>query len=232
MISYDVLSTGSKGNAVIVGKAVLIDCGVPYRMIEPHIRDLKLVLLTHIHSDHFAPATLRKMAAERPLLRFGACGWLIKAMVDAGIPMKQIDVLKPGTMYGYGILNVIPFLLTHDVPNCGYKLHFPGGKAIYATDTNHLNGISARHYDLYLIECNYEDNEIQRKIAEKKAAGEYPYELRVIRTHLSKAKCDDFIFRNIGPTGRYVYLHGHVDKEEVNEDVPGQSEGYDKGAER
>ena len=82
MISFEVLSTGSKGNAVIVGKAVLIDCGVPYRIIEPHIRELKLVLLTHVHSDHFSPSTLRRMAAERPLLRFGACSWMIKPMVD------------------------------------------------------------------------------------------------------------------------------------------------------
>lgn len=228
MISHEVLSTGSKGNAVIIGKSVLIDCGVPYRMIEPHIRELKLVLLTHIHSDHFTPSTIRRMAMERPLLRFGGCSWMIKPLVEAGVPRRQIDVLTTGTMYGYGICNVIPFSLVHDVLNCGYKLHFPGGKAIYATDTNSLAGITAHHYDLYLLECNYEDEEIRRKIEEKKAAGEYAYEMRVLRTHLSKAKCDDFIARNIGPTGRYVYLHGHVDKEEVNNNER-PAEGDDTG---
>ena len=35
----------------------------------------------------------------------------------------------------------------------------------------------------------------------------------LMRNHLSKAKCDDFIYRNIGPGGEYVYLHCHVDKE-------------------
>ena len=45
--------------------------------------------------------------------------------------------------------------------------------------------------------------------------GEFVYERRVLGTHLSKAKCDDFIYQNIGPTGEYVYLHGHVEEEEA-----------------
>ena len=60
-----------------------------------------------------------------------------------------------------------------------------------------------------------EDEEIQARIAEKKANGEFVYERRVLGTHLSKAKCDDFIYRNIGPTGEYVYLHGHVEEEKA-----------------
>ena len=37
MVKYNILSTGSKGNAVIIHDFVLIDCGVPYRMIQPYI---------------------------------------------------------------------------------------------------------------------------------------------------------------------------------------------------
>ena len=95
------------------------------------------------------------------------------------------------------------------------QIHFPAGKVFYATDTNNLNGITARHYDLYMIEANFEDDVIREKIAAKKAAGEYAYERRVLKNHLSKAKCDDFIYRNIGPGSEYVYLHCHVDDEEV-----------------
>lgn len=150
------------------------------------------------------------------MLRF-ACGrWLVNPLLDAGVPSQNIDVLEAGKMYGYGICNVIPVLLVHNVPNCGYKIHFPTGKVFYATDTNNLNGISARHYDLYMVEANYVDEEIQSRIAEKKAAGEFPYEMQVLRNHLSKAKCDDFIYRNIGARGEYVYLHRHVEKEVKN----------------
>ena len=43
MISYDILSTGSKGNAVVIHDYILVDCGVPFKLIEPHLAKLKLV---------------------------------------------------------------------------------------------------------------------------------------------------------------------------------------------
>ncbi len=212
MITYNILSTGSKGNAVIVHDFILIDCGVPYKLLEPHVPGLKLVLLTHIHSDHFRPSTLRRLARERPTLRF-ACGtWLASDLASAGIPVSNIDILTPDVMYGYGPVNVIPVSLVHNVPNCGYKLHFRDGKVFYATDTNNLNGIFARNYDLYMVEANYEDEVIMQKIAEKQAAGEYAYEVQAMHNHLSKAKCDEYIYKNIGPRGSYVYLHCHEEE--------------------
>ena len=55
-----------------------------------------------------------------------------------------------------------------------------------------------------------------KKIAEKKARGEYAYERQVIHNHLSKAKCDDFIYRNNRAGGTYVYMHRHKEREEVD----------------
>ena len=212
MIDYQVISTGSEGNAVLINRAILIDCGVSFRALEPFIKELRLVLLTHIHGDHFKASTLRRLAFERPLVRFAACEWLMAPLVDAGVRTRQIDLLKVGSLYDYGIAKVVPVPLAHDVPNCGYKIHLPGGKMLYATDTNNLNGISAPDYDLYMVESNYEDQEIQQRIADKRANGQYAYEYRVLDTHLSKQKCDDFFYRNLGPTSELVYLHEHHDK--------------------
>lgn len=217
-IPYHIISTGSQGNATIVNKFVLIDCGVPFKQLQPFYRDLKIVLLTHIHSDHFNKSAIKQLAADRPTLRFACGSWLAKAVADCGVPIKQMDVLEPQTLYNYGACNISMFLTTHDVPNCGWKIHFPIGKCIYATDCSNLNGISALHYDLFLIEANYTTAEIEAKIAEKKANGEYAYEVRAQRYHLSKEKCDDFICRNIGKNGDYVYMHTHRDKEEPTDD--------------
>ncbi len=214
MIKYNIISSGSQGNAVIINDIILIDCGVSYKMLKPYIGQLKLLLLTHIHSDHFNKRTLRLLSQNRPTLRFGCGKWLVEALVGLGVNKANITVFEFDKMYSYGVCNVIPIKLTHNVPNCGYKIHFANtGKMIYATDTNNLNGISAYHYDLYLIEANYEDDAIQEKIRQKKASGEYAYECKVLRNHLSKAKCDDFIYRNIGPNGIYVYMHCHKDGE-------------------
>ena len=218
MIAYNIISTGSQGNAVIINDIVLIDCGVTFKALKPFYKALKIVLLTHIHSDHFNKTTIKVLAKERPTLRF-ACGrWLAEPLTKCGVAKENIDILESDVMYGYGLFNVIPVSLVHNVPNFGWKIHFPGGdKMIYATDTNNLNGITARNYNLFLIEANYEDEIIQEKIRRKKETGEYAYEKQVLKNHLSKAKCDDFIYKNIGPNGAYVYMHCHRDEEGIDE---------------
>jgi len=216
-IKYSIISTGSEGNAVVVNEYLLIDCGVSFKALNQYYKALKIVLLTHIHSDHFNKTCIRLLARERPTLRF-ACGyWLADPLVECGVDKRNIDVLDYNKRYMYGKCDIIPFPLVHDVPNFGYKVFFPTGngykKLIYATDTNCLNGISAKGYDLYMIEANHEEDVIKKKIRDKKAEGEYAYEQRAMRYHLSKEKANDFIYRNIGFNGEYVYLHCH--KEEI-----------------
>lgn len=219
-IRYNVISSGSAGNAVILNEQIMIDCGVPFKYLKSSYKKLKLVLLTHVHSDHFRKSTIRTLATERPSLRF-ACGkWLAESLVSKGAKPQNIDVLDFDMQYDYGICKVTPVPLVHNVPNMGFKIHFPNGKRlIYATDTNNLNGIVAKDYDLYMIEANYEDEEIKARIDRKKADGSYAYEMDVIKNHLSKAKADDFIYKNIGPDGRYVYLHQHRDKKRFEGEV-------------
>lgn len=218
-MEYRIIATGSTGNAVLIEKTVLVDVGVPYKKIQPYMRDIKLVLLTHQHSDHFKASTVRRMALEKPLLRFGCGPFLASHLVDAGVPKQQIDILQPRMLYGYGICNVIPVELLHDVPNYGYKLHFPNGKVFYATDMGSLSGISAKGYDLYLCEANYKKDELQARMDEKKESGLFAYEQRAMRYHLSEEKCNDWLYKNMGKNSEYVYLHCHVER--------GENEGED-----
>ena len=209
-MDYTIISTGSKGNAVILNNAILIDCGVPYKALKPFVKGLKLVLLTHIHSDHFKPETIRKLANERPTLRFGCGKWLLPSVLACGVRKSNIDVYTYSLRTRYtDDLQLIMIPLKHNVSNCGYKLFLNGEKIFYATDCNNLDGIDAPNYDLYMIEANYEDAEIQQRIAEKEAAGQYVYEYQVLNNHLSKQKADNFIAENAGINSRFVYLHGH-----------------------
>lgn len=211
-MDYTVIATGSTGNAVIIEKSILIDVGVPYKKIEPYMGDIKLVLLTHQHSDHFRASTVRRMALEKPLLRFGCGPFLTPLLVKAGVPKQQIDVMQPKMLYGYGICNVIPVELVHDVENYGYKLHFEKGKVFYATDTGSLSMVSAKGYDLYLVESNYKKDELQARMDEKLANGQYAYEQRALKYHLSEEKVNDWLYKNMGKNSEYVYLHCHVDR--------------------
>ena len=209
-MEYTVISTGSKGNCVIIGDKVMVDCGVSWKAIKPYVKDLQLVLLSHAHSDHIRPSTIRKLQEERPTLRFGCGKWLLTSVLACGVSKRRIDIYTPNIKNRYtDDLQLIMTPLKHNVSNCGYKLFLNGEKIFYATDCNNLDGIDAKNYDLYMIEANYEDSEIQERIAEKEVVGQYVYEYQVLNNHLSKQKADNFIAENAGINSRYVYLHGH-----------------------
>lgn len=207
-----ILATGSAGNAVILNKGILIDIGIPYKPLKSSQNDLKIVLLTHIHSDHFKPSTVKKIASARPSLRWAAGEWMVGSLLKAKVSKTQIDVLEMNRRYDYGAFQVEPFPLVHDVPNCGWKIWMGGESALYATDTGSMAGIEAKDFSLYLLEANHDEKEIMERIREKEAAGEYAYERRVIRTHLSYQQANDFIYENAGPNSEYLYLHQHQER--------------------
>ena len=49
----NVIGSGSSGNAVILDKHILVDCGVPFKRLQAFAKDLRLVLLTHKHGNYF-----------------------------------------------------------------------------------------------------------------------------------------------------------------------------------
>ncbi len=211
-MNYKIISSCSTGNAVIIKDIILIDCGVTFKRLEKYHKKLKIVLLTHIHGDHFKKATIKKLAQERPTLRFACCEWLLKPLLECGVDRRNIDVLQIGTKYDYRLFKIVPIKLYHDVPQCGYRVLFDDYKVIYATDTRTLEGITAKNYDLYLIEGNYEDEELEERIRKKQEVQQYCYEYRARYTHLSKGQASDFLLENMGDNSEYVFMHEHVER--------------------
>ncbi len=211
-MNYKIISTGSQGNAVVVDEIILIDCGVSFKALKDVYKELQIVLLTHIHADHFKRSTIKRLAKERPTLRFGCCEWLANELVEAGVSWRNIDVFEIGKVYDYEVFKVSPVKLYHNVQNCGYRIFANGEKGIYATDTGHLQGITAKDYDLYMIEANYTDEDLQERINAKLEAGEYCYELNVANRHLSHEQASEWLMDNMGEKSEYVFLHAHKDK--------------------
>jgi len=204
MIQTQVISSGSDGNAVIYNNAIMVDCGVSLKALEAVKRSLKIVLLTHKHSDHLKLRTLQRLQAERPTLRV-ACGDFLLEELPC---IKNIDVLQVGKIYDYGAFKVSPVKLYHDVPNFGWRIFLPNGQKIFhATDTVHLEGISAKGYDLYAIEHNYCEEYIQQAIEEAQANGEYTHAYGNINTHLSIQQARAFIEANRKESSEVLELH-------------------------
>ena len=199
-----VINSGSEGNAVIYNNAIMVDCGVSLKALQEVKRSLKIVLLTHKHSDHLKIRTLQRLQAERPTLRV-ACGNFLLEELPC---IKNIDVLQVGKIYDYGAFKVSPVKLYHDVPNFGWRIFLPNGQKIFhATDTVHLEGISAKGYDLYAIEHNYCEEYIQQAIEEARANGEYTHAYGNINTHLSIQQARAFIEANRKESSEVLELH-------------------------
>lgn len=210
-MTYDILKTGSAGNAVVINGEILIDCGVSMKLLREsgYIANLKLVLLTHKHGDHFNPATVQALHKGRPALRFGCCEWMVPLLMDVGVNERSIDLYFPKIVAVYSRFAVCPAELPHDVPNCGYFIWHGSERLFYATDCSTLDGIEAKDCNLYLIESNHTKAEIEARIAEKRSRGEFAYESRAAQTHLSQEQAMDWLARNAGPNSRYVFLHQH-----------------------
>ena len=206
-MKYVVIETGSKGNCTVIEDRIMIDIGVSYKKMLPYANQVKVVLLTHIHSDHFNPVTIRKLSQEHPTIKFICCKYLVEDLIKI-VPASCIYVLEPNKRYDIGLCVLSPFNLYHDVPNVGWRIQINGKRCIYATDTTKLD-VSARNYDLYLIEANYDTIDILDRIHKKQANGEFIYEYRAMKSHMSKQQCDQWLSQNKGPNSEVVYMHQH-----------------------
>lgn len=218
-MTFEVIASGSTGNAVVINRNILIDCGVSFKALSGVKKDLKLVLLTHAHGDHFKPRTVRALHRERPALRWGCCEWMVVPLLEAGVDKRVIDVIEPdqpgstsrAVIYN-GLAIVRPEPLIHDVPNCGWHLSQGKKSLFYATDTATLDSVKAPGYDLYLIEANHRRDELEARAKAKREAGEYAYEYRAAANHLSEEQALDWLYQQMGPHSRYVFLHQHQER--------------------
>lgn len=228
-INVQVISTGSKGNAVFLNDEVLVDCGVPFKqLLEAGIVDkIKYVFLTHQHKDHVNLTTIKRLFEYKPTIRIIAPDYLKSIFVHCNwisfLNINNFFFAEIGQWYKIGAIQYTAVRLHHDVPNVAWKLFFqlPYSiyyKVLYATDTANMDGVKAMNYDLYLIESNYTKSNIVRRIKEKRANGQFCYEDRVIKTHLSKEQCDSFLADNMGEHSYFIYLHEHAEEIEESEE--------------
>lgn len=214
--SYNILKSGSKGNAIIVENIFLFDCGVPYSTIKPYLKDIKLVFISHVHSDHINKSTIHTIAYNKPNIKFLVGEYLVDTLVKCDVQKKNILTIKENKWYNIGLAKVMIQELVHDVPNRCLHLEYKGKKLIYIVDTGEIpENIVAKNYDLFLIERNYEsDEELDKQIQIANEQGIFTHLTRVKETHLSEVQAYDWILKNASDNSEIEYIHKHI--EEVN----------------
>lgn len=219
-MTCNIVSTGSAGNAVVLNGKYLFDCGVPYKQLKPHIKALSVVFLTHIHRDHFLPKVIWRIHRERPMVRF-ACSknLLVPLCTECRVDPRNIVLVTPGEHaeihFGAESIRIQAFDLVHNVENVGWAVDIQGGEepgtALYATDTQYIP-VAAPGLDLYMVECNYQGDELQRRKERKMRDGKFSYEDTVAVSHMSRETVTAWLAQNARPDSEVVFLHQHIEK--------------------
>ena len=214
-MKYEIIQTGSKGNAILIEECFLLDCGVSYAKLKKHLKNIKFIFIGHSHNDHFKTTTIKQIAFEKPNIKFVVGNYLVTKLLDCGVQKKNIIVLDIEKWYQVGNLKIRLDYLYHDVPNDCIHIQFPDGKKVfYATDTNKIDHVFAEGYDYYFIEANYlTDAELNKKIKEDKENGRFSYYERVKDTHLSQLQAINWLDKNMGANSKYIFIHQHIEKE-------------------
>lgn len=189
-MKFKVLGSSSAGNCFLINDDLMIDAGMPYSKIKDDVKNVKYVLLTHIHGDHFKPATIRKMIVENENLIFICGEWLSEELFKIANPENVM-------VYNFDVLNILDYKIAmveayHDVPNCGYRIMQDDHKHLHITDTYTLDGIAAKGYHSASIECNHEINKALVLIDEAKENGEFSHLKGALNSHLDVNKTIQF----------------------------------------
>lgn len=213
-LKYNIINSNSKGNAIVFNDYLLMDCGVTFTKLKPYLKNIKIVCLTHLwlHFDHFKKTTIKKLAFEKPTIKWICRDWLVEELVKLNISKKNIYVLKDRKTYDFGLFNIKPIETYHDVPNTSYLVDFKPYTLYYATDTCSLpDDECLKGLNLYCVEANYKQEILDKHIKECQDNDDEMNKLiyldRVRKTHLSYEKANDFLIKNMGNESQFIYVH-------------------------
>ena len=154
-ISYTILGSGSSGNAVLVGN-ILVDCGLPFSKIKSALPKTKTLLISHKHSDHLNPATLKRIRKLYPGIQVCA-NWdiaqLYPRLIDTVLTTHRGTSVDGHVIYA--------FEGCHDVPELGFYWKERGLQLIYSTDSFSMKNVPEDlKFDAFFLEANYDAEKV------------------------------------------------------------------------
>ena len=229
-----ILSSNSKHNAVIIQPIkTMIDLGLPYNRIEPFLKEVDRIFLTHEHGDHLNLATLNRLLKTQPRIEI----WLSQKLYD-WILVKDVKQKMTGkTSYNFDALllnsnvkvwdkfplphtiqeancHVQPYTVNHgDTTNLAYRIELPLWQThlLYATDLDNVKDLpkTDKPYNIILLEANYDEKLLEETII--KATNSNDKQLleraKKNKAHLSEQEAGQFVRENLTEGGVFIPLH-------------------------
>ena len=153
---FDVINSGSKGNATLVftnDNIILIDMGICISTLEDELAkfnkgicDINALLVTHNHTDH-----IKNIKCLSPKKMYS---------LDGTIPGELYNKVSLNKSFIIGKTKITPFKTSHDATNpCGYMIEDKDAKLVYMTDTGVYldeNTTLISNPDYLIIESNHD----------------------------------------------------------------------------
>ena len=154
-MKINVLASGSHGNCAIItdslGCQLILDCGIKYDNLSTEINWDKpvSVLISHKHSDHYNPLTMKKLK-----------------MLD--IPIFDESCFEDNMAINSQYWKILTIKLPHSVDTHSWAFlmyHTIDRKTVFfATDCRELPRLSDRPMDLIMVENNYSEIKVVENI--------------------------------------------------------------------
>lgn len=187
-LDYNVIATGSTGNAVRIG-SIMIDCGIPFKKMKADLYKCNTLLITHAHSDHVKESTLTRIYSEFPRIEtYANPDVAYRFRINHVITTKPFDVKMKRTK-----IHVIPMEGVHDVPVSYFILQMDDKNIIYSTDNILLENRGLK-FDYLFLESNYDETLLRETAKKYRRRGYDPVESSL--RHMSTQRCKEFYFVN------------------------------------
>lgn len=62
-MKYNILASSSAGNCTIIDDFIAIDMGISFNQIKSYYKKLKIIFISHQHSDHINKSTVKQLRA-------------------------------------------------------------------------------------------------------------------------------------------------------------------------
>lgn len=208
---YKVIASSSKGNAYLVHEEILIDVGVSLSRLTPYLDKIKIILLTHEHSDHFNKKTISEISMLYPHIIFVCGEWLESSLIRLNVGNYQI-ISASNEWLKIGEYRFYPVELFHgdrrgQILNYGYRIMKGKHRIIHMTDTGTYEGINAKDYDVIAIEANHCEILIEEMVEKSIEKGEFSHGHFSRKYHASLQKAQAFIEKNSKEETKSFLLH-------------------------
>lgn len=185
LVNYDIVGSGSSGNAVRINN-FMFDIGLPFKRIHEDLFDVEYIFISHVHTDHLNLATYRQIRRLFPTIKFVG-----NEEVNAKAPM---DILaKQGQPIDCDGIVVTPFLAPHDVLVYGWTWEVDNEDYIFVTDTYTMKYAPNQKYDYLFIEANHDQHKINAIMGNAVKKFGYHAEDGALR-HLSIQQSKEFYY--------------------------------------